>query len=76
MSAEHFLRCVSDAYTAVRDEQGKLLGCIPLLTADVPAVPAPGSDPFETRIAAVRCILVKRNQDPAKLPGFIPWGGK
>lgn len=73
MSADpqNFLRCSADGFTAVRDGRGRLLGCIPRLTTDVPAVVVPGHQPFETRVAAVLCVCVGPGQDPSVLPGFV-----
>ena len=66
-----FLRCVSDPYTQVRDEQGRLLGCIPRINEGIPGIRGSDGQAYLVRIAAVACICCPPDKTRA-LPMFIP----
>lgn len=69
----HFLRCVSDRVTQVRDTGGNLLGCIPRVADHVTGLTT-NAGPAEMRLAAQACLCLDltKGQDPRSLPGFIP----
>ena len=65
-----YLRCLSDRFTPVRDQQGRLLGCIPRVQDD-----CIGVGPHPCVIAAQACLLVNLDGPgpyTEALPGFIP----
>lgn len=71
---EHALRCLSDAFTPVRDLDGALLGAIPKVTDDnAVTVSGTNGQNFELRIALQVCVCVDvRTQNPSVLPDFLP----
>lgn len=69
----NFLRVLSDAYTPVRDLQGRLLGAVPRVADTAEIVGSPRGEMFELRIASQVCVCVDlTKQTPKSLDGFIP----
>lgn len=70
LSPENYLRVNSDAFTPVRDQRGRLLGCVPRVPDD-----AIMAGPFPLMIAAQACVLVALDQPGTPpitaLPGFV-----
>jgi hypothetical protein len=66
----NYLRIISDAFTPVRDQSGRLLGCIPRVSDD-----AVFAGPFPLMIAAQACAVVALDQPGTPpittLPGFV-----
>lgn len=73
LSASDYLRAISDAFTPVRDETGRLLGCVPRVRDDVDALSYAGQA-FDLRLAAQVCLCVNlgAGQRPQVLEGFVP----
>lgn len=71
LSPENFLRALHDAFTPVRDETGRLLGCIPKVRDDDIFV-----GPFPLQWCAQVCLTADLHGPNAgevsSLPGFIP----
>jgi len=71
LSPDNYLRCLSDPFTPVRDQTGRLLGCVPRVPDD-----AYMAGPFPLMLAAQACVLVAVDQPGTPpitaLPGFIP----
>lgn len=66
----NFLRALSDPFTPVRDQTGRLLGCVPLVPDD-----ALMAGPFPLMLATQACVLVAVDQPGTPpitaLPGFV-----
>jgi hypothetical protein len=72
INPQEFLRCVSEPYTAVRDTNGNLLGCIPRVNTDIgDGIRGLDGRAYEFRYAATVCVCVPDGAAP-RLPGFIP----
>lgn len=69
-----YVTITSDAFTQVRALDGTLLGAIPAL--DPERIQEHVSDTngvaFAIGYTAQLCVMCARDQDPSKLPGFIP----
>lgn len=70
----NYLSCLADEFTPVRDTLGRLLGCVPRVPDNAQAVPGEDGSRFELGITAQVCVMVNLDeQQPAVLPGFIPF---
>lgn len=68
-----FLATKGDAIIAVRDEQGRFMGCVETtLPPNADIITTPSGEVFQTGIAGVPAILCRDDQDPSRIPDFIP----
>lgn len=71
LSPENFLRALNDTFTPVRDETGRLLGCVPKVRDDEIMV-----GPFALKWCAQVCVEADLHgpnaSEVSSLPGFVP----
>jgi hypothetical protein len=70
LSSDNYLRVLADAFTPVRDQFGRLLGCVPRVADD-----AILAGPFPLAISAQVCVRVDLDQPGTPpltaLPNFV-----
>ena len=65
--------CLSDTVTQVRDDRGRLLGCIPRIDDDsASVVNTPSGTVFELRWFAHIAVFVPEGSNPFLLDNFTP----
>lgn len=73
LTSRHFLHVLSDAFTPVRDTSGRLLGCIPRVSATAEAVVGSDGTRMELHHAVQVCVMCDTaRHNPHTLAGFVP----
>lgn len=73
LNPHDYLRVTGDQFTPVRDQLGKLLGCVPRVPDNAERLANPRGSSFELRIAAQVCVCIDTTtQTPTDIPNFIP----